>query len=182
MNHPEKVVDFAYRAVHEMTVQAKAIVEKHYGSAPRLSYWNGCSTGGRQGLKEAQKYPADYDGIIAGAPANFMTHLGAHSLWVAQATLKDPASFIPREKFAVIHKAVLDACDALDGVKDGVLEDPGRCHFDPKTIQCSGGDSPVCLTPPQVEPCAASTRRRRIREPAPKSFPDWSLAARPVGR
>jgi Tannase and feruloyl esterase len=101
LNYPEKVVDFAYRAVHEMTVQAKAIVEQHYGSGPRLSYWNGCSTGGRQGLKEAQKYPADYDGIIAGAPANFMTHLGAHSLWVAQATLKDPASFIPREKFSV---------------------------------------------------------------------------------
>ena len=160
LNHPEKVVDFAYRAVHEMTVQAKAIVEKHYGSGPRLSYWNSCSTGGRQGLKEAQKYPADYDGIIAGAPANFMTHLGAHSLWVAQATLTDPASFIPREQFAVIHKAVLDACDALDGVKDGVLEDPGRCHFDPKTIQCAAGDSSGCLTPPQVEAV------RRIYAPA----------------
>jgi feruloyl esterase len=164
-----------------MTVKAKAIVEKHYGNGPRLSYWNGCSTGGRQGLKEAQKYPADYDGIIAGAPANFMTHLGAHSLWVAQATLKDPASFIPREKFAVIHKAVLDGCDALDGVKDGVLEDPGRCHFDPKTIQCAAGDSSACLTPPQVEACDASTRRRRTRERAPKSFPDWSRAAKPVG-
>src|SRR5438034_1099568 len=117
LNHPEKVVDFAYRAVHEMTVQAKAVAEKHYGSAPRLSYWNGCSTGGRQGLKEAQKYPADYDGIIAGAPANFMTHLSTHALWVAQATLKDPASLIPREKYAAIHKAVLDMCDALDGVK-----------------------------------------------------------------
>ena len=160
LNHPEKVVDFAFRAVHEMTVKAKAIVEKHYGNGPRLSYWNGCSTGGRQGLKEAQKYPADYDGIIAGAPANFMTHLGAHSLWVAQATLKDPASFIPREKFAVIHKAVLDACDALDGVKDGVLEDPGRCHFDPKTIQCAAGDSSACLTPAQVEAV------RRIYAPA----------------
>ncbi|HMJ87617.1 MAG TPA: tannase/feruloyl esterase family alpha/beta hydrolase [Vicinamibacterales bacterium] len=160
LNHPEKVVDFAYRAVHEMTVQAKAIVEQHYGSGPRLSYWNGCSTGGRQGLKEAQKYPADYDGIIAGAPANFMTHLGAHSLWVAQATLKDPASFIPREKFAMIHQAVLDACDALDGVKDGVLEDPRRCHFDPKTIQCTAGDSSGCLTPPQVEAV------RRIYAPA----------------
>jgi feruloyl esterase len=160
LNHPEKVVDFAYRAVHEMTVQAKAIVERHYGSGPRLSYWNSCSTGGRQGLKEAQKYPADYDGVIAGAPANFMTHLGAHSLWVAQATLKDSASFIPREKFVVIHKAVLDTCDALDGVKDGVLEDPGRCRFDPKTIQCAAGDSSACLTPPQVEAV------RRIYGPA----------------
>ena len=159
-NHPEKLVDFAYRAVHEMTVQAKAVAEKHYGSAPRLSYWNGCSTGGRQGLKEAQKYPADFDGIIAGAPANFMTHLSAQSLWVAQATLKDPASLIPREKYAVIHKAVLDACDALDSVKDGVLEDPTRCRFDPKSIQCAAGDAPNCLTAPQVEAA------RRIYAPA----------------
>jgi tannase/feruloyl esterase len=150
-NHPEKLADFAHRAVHQMTVQAKTIVDKHYGSAPRLSYWKGCSTGGRQGLKEAQLYPADYDGIIAGAPANYMTHLATQSLWVAHATLKDPASFIPRQKYAAIHRAVLDACDTLDGVKDGVLEDPTRCHFDPKVMQCSGPDAPTCLTAPQVE-------------------------------
>jgi feruloyl esterase len=149
--HPEKLTDFAYRAVHEMTVHAKALVNGYYGSAPRLSYWNGCSTGGRQGLKEAQKYPADYDGIFAGAPANFMTHLSAQALWVAHATLKDPASYVPREKFAVIHKAVLEACDALDGVKDGVLEDPTRCRFDPAALQCRGEEAAQCLTPPQVE-------------------------------
>jgi feruloyl esterase len=143
-----------------MTLSAKAVAVKHYGSAPRLSYWNGCSTGGRQGLKEAQKFPEDYDGIIAGAPANFMTHLSTHALWVAQATLKNPASLIPREKYAAIHKAVLDACDALDGVKDGVLEDPGRCRFDPKTIQCPAVDEPICLTAPQVEAA------RRIYAPA----------------
>jgi feruloyl esterase len=159
-NHPEKLVDFAYRAVHEMTMQAKAIVNKHYGGAPRLSYWNGCSTGGRQGLKEAQMFPADYDGIIAGAPANYMTHLSAQSLWISQAVLKDSASFIPREKLAAIHKAVLDACDALDGVTDGVLEDPQRCHFDPKSMQCAGANAPTCLTAPQVEAA------RRIYAPA----------------
>jgi feruloyl esterase len=159
-NHPEKLVDFAYRAVHEMTVRAKLIIEKHYGSAPKLSYWNGCSTGGRQGLKEAQKFPADYDGIIAGAPANYMTHLSAQALSVARAVLKDSASFIPREKYTAIHRAVLDACDALDGVKDGVLEDPARCHFDPKVMQCSGADAPTCLTSPQVEAA------RRIYAPA----------------
>ena len=116
-----------------------------------MSYWNGCSTGGRQGLKEAQRYPADYDGIIAGAPANYLTHLSTQQLWVAHATLKDSASYIPREKYAVIHKAVLEACDALDGVKDGVLEDPTRCHFDPKAMQCTGEDTSRCLTAPQVE-------------------------------
>jgi feruloyl esterase len=180
-NHPEKLVDFAYRAVHEMTVQAKSVINQHYGSAPARSYWNGCSTGGRQGLKEAQKFPADYDGIIAGAPANYMTHLLTHSIWVAQASLKDPASLIPREKYAVVHKAALDACDALDGVKDGVIEDPTRCRFDPKAIQCTGADAPTCLTGPQVEAA------RKIYAPAtnskgavifpglePGSEPGWS--------
>ena len=151
LGHPEKVIDFGYRAVHEMTVQAKAIVKAYYGNGPRVSYWNGCSTGGRQGLMEAQRYPADYDGILAGAPANYMTHLSAQSLWVGLATLKDPASYIPREKYSLIHQAVLDACDGLDGVKDGVLEDPMRCRFDPKVLQCSGDDTTACLTAPQIE-------------------------------
>ncbi|MBI3400926.1 MAG: tannase/feruloyl esterase family alpha/beta hydrolase [Acidobacteria bacterium] len=178
-NHPEKLVDFAYRAVHEMTVRAKLVIEKHYGSAPKLSYWNGCSTGGRQGLKEAQKFPADYDGIIAGAPANYMTHLLTHSIWVAQASLKNPASLIPREKYAAVHQAALDACDALDGVKDGVIEDPMRCHFDPKAIQCTGADAPTCLTAPQVETA------RKIYAPATNSrgvviFPGLEPGSEPV--
>jgi len=151
-NHPEKLTDFAWRAVHEMTVTAKAVIEAYYGNGPRLSYWNGCSTGGRQGLKEAQRYPSDYDGILDGAPANYMTHLSSHSLWVAHATLKDPASYIPKEKFAALHKAVIDACDGLDAVKDGVLENPRQCKVDPKSIECPAGtDASTCLTPPQVE-------------------------------
>src|SRR5712671_304737 len=120
--HPEKLADFGWRSEHEMTVKAKAIIAAFYGNGPRLSYWNGCSTGGKQGLKEAQRFPADYDGIIAGAPANYWTHLLSFSMWVALASLKDQASFIPREKYSLIHKAVMEACDARDGVKDGVLE------------------------------------------------------------
>ena len=119
MGHPEKLTDFAYRAVHEMTVTSKAIIQNFYGSAPRYSYWNGCSTGGRQGLKEAQKFPDDYNGIIAGAPANYQTHLHVWSIWVAQQMNKTPDSYLPPEKLAVLHKAVLAACDANDGVKDG---------------------------------------------------------------
>src|SRR5579859_7674712 len=107
-----------------MTVQAKSIIAAYYGGAPKFSYWNGCSSGGKQGLKEAQRYPADYDGIVAGAPANNWTHLEAGSLWVALAVHKDPESFIPQSKYALIHQAVLEACDSLDGVKDGVLTDP----------------------------------------------------------
>jgi feruloyl esterase len=151
LDHPEKLADFGYRAVHEMTVQAKAIIAAYYGDAPKLSYWNGCSSGGKQGLKEAQRFPADYDGIIAGAPANYWTHLMTGGIWIAQATHKDEASFIPTSKFPIIHKAVLEACDALDGIKDGVLDDPRKCHFDPKVIQCQGDDTSNCLTPPQVE-------------------------------
>ena len=151
LGHPEKLTDFAYRAVHETTVAAKAIIASFYGNSPRYSYWNGCSTGGRQGLKEAQRFPADFDGIIAGAPANYQTHLHVWSVAVAQAVHKEPGSYIPPEKYPAIHKAALEACDALDGLKDGLIQDPTRCHFDPKAIECPGQDSPTCLTSPQVE-------------------------------
>ena len=93
--HPEKMVDYGYRAVHEMTVTAKALIAQFYGTGPRVSYWNGCSTGGRQGLMEALRYPSDYDGIIAGAPVNFRTHQLTWELWVAQAVHRDEASYIP---------------------------------------------------------------------------------------
>ena len=151
LGHREKLIDFGYRAVHEMTLKSKLVVSAFYGDPAKLSYWNGCSTGGRQALKEAQQYPADFDGIVAGAPANFRTHLQIGQIWTASATLKDPASFIPPSKYPLLHKAVLDACDALDGVKDGVLENPLRCRFDPAVIQCKGEDTSACLTAPQVE-------------------------------
>jgi feruloyl esterase len=147
LNHPEKLIDFAWRSEHEMTVKAKEVIQAFYGNAPRLSYWNGCSTGGRQGLKEAQKFPADYDGIIAGAPANRT----AISLWIAAAVLKDPASYIPPAKYPVIHQAAVQACDLNDGLKDGLIDDPTSCHFDPAVLLCKGADGPACLTAPQVE-------------------------------
>ena len=147
MDHPEKLLDFAWRSQHEMTVKAKSIIQAFYGNGPKLSYWNGCSTGGRQGLKEAQMFPDDYDGIIAGAPAN-RTAIG---LWVAFAVLKDPASYIPAAKYPIVHQAVLNKCDALDGVKDGLLENPMKCSFDPNVLLCKGGDNGECLTSPQVQ-------------------------------
>ncbi len=145
--HPEKLIDFGWRSQHEMTVKSKALITAFYGNAPHLSYWNGCSTGGRQGLKEAQKFPNDYDGVIAGAPANRT----ALALWIAFAELKDPASHIPASKYAMVHQAVIAACDANDGLKDGLIDDPSKCKFDPKTIQCKEGDEPNCLTAPQAE-------------------------------
>src|SRR2546426_4377518 len=147
LGHPEKLIDFGWRSEHEMTVKAKAVIQAFYGNGPRLSYWNGCSTGGRQGLKEAQKFPDDYDGIIAGAPANRT----AISLWVAHAVLKDPASYIPPSKYPIIHQAALGACDAHDGLKDGLIDDPTKCNFDPKALLCKAGDGAECLTAPQVE-------------------------------
>jgi feruloyl esterase len=147
LGHPEKLIDYGWRSEHEMTLKAKAIVDAFYGSGPRFSYWNGCSTGGRQGLQEAQRFPNDFDGIIAGAAAN-RTLL---AMWIGFAALKDPASFIPPEKYPMIHQAVLNACDARDGVKDGLIEDPTRCKFDPKVLLCKGADGPSCLTTAQVE-------------------------------
>jgi feruloyl esterase len=124
LGHPEKLIDYAYRSEHEMTVNAKALIEAFYGNEPSRSYWNGCSTGGRQALMEAQRFPDDFDGIIAGAAANPKTHLDAWRIWMAQAMFKDQASVIPVSKFAMIHEAVLAACDATDGLKDGLIQDP----------------------------------------------------------
>ena len=150
MGHPEKQIDFGYRAVHEMTLRAKEIVKAFYDAAPRYAYWNGCSAGGKQGLKEAQHFPADYVGIIAGAPANHWTHLVTQILGVAKAVRMDPASQIQPDQYPLIHNAVLSQCDALDGVKDGFLEDPRRCAFNAALLQCKGATDATCLTAPQV--------------------------------
>ncbi len=160
IGHPERLVDFGYRSIHEMTLAAKETIAAFYGHGPKLSYFAGCSSGGRQALMEAQRFPTDYDGIIAGAPTNNWTRLMFGRIWVAQATLSDPASYIDPAQYPMIHEAVLAACDALDGVKDGVLEDPTRCHFDPGALACKGQASASCLTPKQVEAA------RRIYTPA----------------
>ena len=150
LGHFEKIVDFGHRAIHDTAEDSKAIAKAFYGDAPKRSYFNGCSDGGREALMEAERYPADYDGIVAGSPANYWTHLLAEGVWNMQALLDDPASFIPVKKLAAIDAAAVAACDALDGVKDGVIDDPTRCHFDPSVIECKGADADTCLTAPQV--------------------------------
>ena len=150
LGHPEKVIDYAHRAIHEMTSLSKATVKAFYGDAPKHSYFASCSNGGRQALMEAQRYPQDYDGILAGAPANYWTHLLSSALWDAQATTNDPDSYIPPSKIPAIAQAVLAACDAIDGLKDGIVNDPRQCHFDPATMLCKQGNSDSCLTKPQV--------------------------------
>ncbi|MGC9973300.1 MAG: tannase/feruloyl esterase family alpha/beta hydrolase [Bryobacteraceae bacterium] len=148
--HPEKIVDFGYRAIHETAVNAKLIVRAFYGAAPGRSYFSSCSNGGRQALMEAQRYPEDYDGIIAGAPANYFTHLLANGAWDLLVLLGEKDSYIPAKKLPAIQAAALAACDALDGVKDGVIENPSRCRFDPSVLQCDGAETDQCLTAPQV--------------------------------
>ena len=151
VGHPEKVIDFGYRGVHEMTRVSKIVVQAFYGNPAKHSYFAGCSDGGREALMEAQRYPEDYDGILAGAPANNFVPLISESLYFAQMLTVDPANYIPPVKLPAIAAAVNAECDQLDGVKDGILNDPRQCHFDPATIQCKAGEeSAKCLTAPQV--------------------------------
>jgi len=150
-NRPDLLVDFGYRAIHVTTVAAKEIVRAYYGQAPKYSYFTGCSGGGQQGLAEVQRYPADYDGVVSGAPANFPTHMWPGELYPAWLTQNGTASAIPVGKLPYITQAVLAACDGLDGVTDGVIDDPRKCTFDPTPLLCSGADAPTCLTAPQLD-------------------------------
>jgi hypothetical protein len=151
LGHPEKIIDFGYRAIHEMTVKAKLIVNAFYAKSPQYSYFDSCSNGGRQALMEAQRFPEDYNGIIAGAPASNWTHDVAGFMWNMQALYANSASQVPPSKLPLIHSAFLNACDGQDGVKDGVITDPEACHFDPALLLCKSAYSDACLTAPQIE-------------------------------
>ena len=151
IGHPEKLIDFAYRANHEMTLKAKALIKAFYGSDPLHSIWIGCSLGGMQALMEARRYPDDYDGIIAGAPINPITLFNASQLWPAWVNEKYPEARIPGSKFSMIHEAILKSCASPIGQKQGFVDDPGACNFDPGALLCKGDDAPDCLTAAQVE-------------------------------
>jgi len=175
IGHPEKLVDYAYRAVHEMTVQAKALIAAYYDDAAGLSYWNGCSTGGRQGLMSAQRYPADFDAIVAGAPANYHTHLHTWDLSVSVPVLRNPESAVPAETLEALSAAAVAACDAADGVVDGLIDNPRACTFDPATLLCGAGNAEACLTEPQLEAV------RRVYEPARTSDGTYVFAGKNPG-
>jgi pimeloyl-ACP methyl ester carboxylesterase len=150
IGHPEKVIDFGYRAVHVVSIQAKAIIAAFYGKNPRLAYFVGCSDGGREAFMEAQRFPEDFRGIVAGAPANYWTNLQFKGLW-DERTDSQPGAFIPPAKLKVLQHASLAACDSLDGLKDGLIENPQLCHFNPAVVQCKGEDAAGCLTAQQVQ-------------------------------
>lgn len=143
-------VDYGHRAIHLTAVNAKAIIEAYYGRKPRLSVFSSCSNGGRQALMAAQRYPEDYDGIIAGAPAWDFTRLSQIFIWNGTSLTRTPGSNIPPAKLPAIQAAVLSQCDALDGLKDGLVRDPRACRFDPKPLRCTGADSDACLTGDQL--------------------------------
>ncbi len=147
LGHPEKLKDFGYRALKETTDAARAIVLAYAGRAPARSYFVGCSDGGREALMEAQRYPDDFDGIVAGAPANHWTRIFVGAVWVEQAILATPKSYLPSSKLAALEAAALAAC----GDEDKVIEDPLACHFDPSKLRCKGADSDRCLTDAQLK-------------------------------
>ncbi len=151
-NHPERVTDWGSRSIHAIIVPARRIVERMAGRPPRRAYFYGCSTGGHQAYAEMQRYPQDFDGVIAGAPGNNRVRLNVGFLWqfVANRRQGRGALIVPAAKLPLITRAAVAACDANDGVTDGVVDDPRRCGFDPTVLSCAGGERPDCLTDEQV--------------------------------
>jgi feruloyl esterase len=148
LGRADRQANFGYRAVHAVTVVTKRIIEAAYGRPPRISYFEGYSNGGRQAAMEAQRYPEDYDGIIAGAPALDWSGLMIAFNWNEQALAIAP---IRPEELKVIYKSVISQCDAADGLVDGLVDNPRACEFDLSKLACRGGDSSNCLTAAQID-------------------------------
>jgi len=176
VDHPERIVDWGTRSVHAIAAPAKRIVAAFVGRSPSRAYYYGCSTGGQQGYAEIQRYPADFDGVIAGAPGNNRVRLNAGFLWqfLANRHRGDEAHpIIPASKLPAITAAVVAACDARDGVADGIVDDPRTCDFDPAAVQCGAADEPTCLTVEQV----AALRKMYAGATNPRTheqvYPGW---------
>jgi len=184
VGHPERIIDYAYRAVHEQTITGKAITSASYGRAPTKSYFVGCSTGGRQGLKEAQRYPDDYDAIIAGAPANNWAPLMSLSILIERnLTGAEGLSVV---KLPILKEAALAQCDAIDGVTDRVITEPGKCTFDPATIGCRDNGTKQCLSASEVAAAqriyrgvVSRTGKTLMPGTGPASEPLWAAYASP---
>jgi feruloyl esterase len=147
---PDLQKDFSYRSTDGMTLLGKQITAAYFGKKPRYSYFQGCSTGGGQAWEQIHRLPGEYDGVIAGAAANDRPNLHMTRIWDEWANVGAPDQTIPKLKLAMVQKAATAACDGLDGVKDGIIDDPRACKFDPASIVCMAGDAAECLTPAQV--------------------------------
>lgn len=191
VGHPEKVIDFGHRAQGVTAVVGKAATKAFYETDAKKSYWLGCSQGGGKGMMQSQRYPENFDGIVAGSPVFDWVGSQFAPPWVAVKGMRDPARFVPRAKLPALNAAVKQACDGSDGVVDGLLQQPQRCNFDPAVLACSTGtDTNSCLTPGQV----ASVQRyfapvtRPNGEQIYAAFPhgsevgsSWLTATTPVG-
>jgi feruloyl esterase len=175
VGHPEKIIDWSYRAVHVMTELARVIIRSHEGRFPSRTYFSGCSTGGQQALSEAQRYPADYDGIVAGDPGNNRLHLIYGFLWSWMATHDpDGVAILPTAKLPAIAAAAMAACDATDGLQDGIIGEPRACRFDPAALACAGAETDSCLTPPQVEAVRKVYGGARNPRTGAQIYPGWA--------
>ena len=151
LEHPEKLTNLGNKPYHALVGHAQALIAAQYGRPAGLTFIDECGGGGsRDAVAAVQRWPGDFDAVAATSFTNYGTHHGLAQMWLFQATHTSEASFIPESKYPMIHDAALAACDAKDGVKDGVIEDPPHCAFDPGTLQCRGADAPNCLTAPQV--------------------------------
>lgn len=151
VGHKQRIVDFAYRAHHLLSQVARQIIDAYYGNHPSYAYFVGCSSGGWQALTEIQKYPGDFNGVVAGAPANNFVRLSLRSTVTAQMSLEHPEGNLTRAQTKLVADAALKQCDAEDGVADGLMSDPLHCDFDPAKLQCKAESSDSCLTAAQVE-------------------------------
>jgi feruloyl esterase len=176
MQDEEALENYAYRAVHRTAEISKAIIKEYYGRPHEYAYFDGCSGGGYAGLANAQRYPADYDGIISGAPGTLVTHHAARAMWAAALNREGQPGHIPASKDGLIPSAVTEACDGNDGVKDGLIENPMACEFDFAALACPAGqDTADCLTPAQVETA------KRLYGPMLDANGDLIYPATPLG-
>jgi feruloyl esterase len=181
IGQPERWIDYGHRSTHLMTTMAKEVIQSYYGKNASYSYFYGCSTGGGQGLHEAQRYPADYNGIVAGAPGHNRT--GTHTDIFWNFVVTRGSAYLPQSKLNLLKKTATAACDGADSVTDGIINAPEKCNFNPQVLQCSGADSDSCLTADQVKaaqsiyagPVDTVTGKQIFPGPAPGSETGWGL-------
>jgi feruloyl esterase len=173
LGNPQAQIEFAFLSVHSVAEAAKAIAQAFYGSAPRHSYFEGCSNGGREALVEAARFPSDFDGIIARAPANYWSSLFTQFLRHSQRQLSSPAAAIGPEQARIVEQTALRQCDALDGVADAIIANPGACHLRLEEAECTAGNTAQCLTGEQVS--TAETFYSELRSADGKIvYPGWA--------
>lgn len=183
VTYPERIVDWGSRSIHAITVAGKALLEAKRGQAAQRAYYLGCSTGGHQGFAEAQRYPEDFDGIIAGAPGNNRTALNIEFMWRFRANRPQNdnlTQYLTPQKLRLITERAVAACDALDGVTDGVINDPRACtsaHFDVTSLQCTGAEAPDCLTADQVRAAQLIYQGPRNPRTGEQLYPGWPVGS-----